>query len=57
MEYFDKLFQDLELKQLFVLEQKIKKQIDKRITELELPAMEVAKLRHLAINEKTITNE
>ena len=53
---FDLLFAQLELKQMFAIQAKLEKQIAKIIKEKEIPEMEVAKLRHQAINQKTVIN-
>jgi len=53
---FDLLFAQLELKQLFAIQAKIERQISNLIKEKEIPEMEVAKLKHQAINKKTVTN-
>lgn len=53
---FDLLFAQLELKQLFALQAKIERQITKIIYDNEMPDMEVARIKHQAINKKTVTN-
>lgn len=54
---FDFIFKQLELKQLFAIQAELEKSIKEKIKELDLPEMEVAKLKHQAINAKKVLNE
>jgi hypothetical protein len=54
MDDLDFLFQHLELKQLFVLHEKIARQISDKVKELELPELEVARMKHQAFNKPSI---